>query len=205
MSWIKKIGYEKSAGKLRRLYDRIKGKDGHIDNILTVHGQRPHTLEGHMTLYKNVLHHFGNKTPKWVLEMLGVYVSLLNHCQYCTAHHFEGLKVLLDDDEQAAAIWNALKSGEVEGVFHGKEIALLRYTEKLTLRPGSMEESDVLALKEQGLSEGEVLEVNQVVSYFAYANRTVQGLGVSTEGDILGLSPSDADDPSDWHHEKART
>lgn len=53
--------------------------------------------------------------------MLGVYVSLLNHCQYCTAHHFEGLKVLLDDDEQAAAIWNALKSGEVEGVFNGKK------------------------------------------------------------------------------------
>ena len=137
--------------------------------------------------------------------MLGVYVSLLNHCQYCTAHHFEGLKVLLDDDEQAAAIWNALKSGEVEGVFNGKEIALLRYSEKLTLRPGSMEESDVLALKEQGLSEGEVLEINQVVSYFAYANRTVQGLGVSTEGDILGLSPGDGDDPGDWHHDKTRT
>lgn len=34
------------------------------------------------------------------------------------------------------------------------------------------------------------LEINQVVAYFAYANRTVLGLGVNTEGEILGLSPA---------------
>lgn len=204
MSWIKRIPYDEATGKLRQLYDRIKGADGRIDNILTVHGQRPHTLEGHMTLYKNVLHHLGNKTPKWTLEMLGVYVSLLNGCRYCTAHHFEGLRALLQDDDRAAAIRSALECGDLVGAFNEKETALLRYAGKLTKSPGSMAEEDVQALKEQGLSEGEVLEINQVVSYFAYANRTVLGLGVSTEGDILGLSPGDSDDPANWHHEKAR-
>jgi hypothetical protein len=28
----------------------------------------------------------------------------------------------------------------------------------------------------------------------------VLGLGVSTEGDILGLSPGDSDDPANWTH-----
>jgi hypothetical protein len=28
----------------------------------------------------------------------------------------------------------------------------------------------------------------------------VLGLGVNTEGDILGLSPSDSDDFENWHH-----
>jgi hypothetical protein len=37
------------------------------------------------------------------------------------------------------------------------------------------------------LRTGEILEVNQVASYFAYVNRTVVGLGVTTEGDILGF------------------
>ena len=45
-----------------------------------------------------------------------------------------------------------------------------------------------------------LLEANQVVANFAYANRTVLGLGVTTEGDVLGLSPSAADDPNDWRH-----
>ena len=30
--------------------------------------------------------------------------------------------------------------------------------------------------------------------------RTVSGLGVSTDGDILGLSPGNSDNPDDWSH-----
>ena len=37
-----------------------------------------------------------------------------------------------------------------------------------------------------GASEGEILEVNQVCAYFCYSNRTINGLGVSLEGDIVG-------------------
>ena len=51
-----------------------------------------------------------------------------------------------------------------------------------------------------GFSDGEVLEINQVVSYFNYANRTVLGLGCDTTGDILGLSPGNSSDPNDWSH-----
>lgn len=56
------------------------------------------------------------------------------------------------------------------------------------------------ALRSQGLDDGEILEINQVAAYFAYANRTVLGLGVTTEGDVLGLSPGDGKGPDDWQH-----
>ena len=62
-----------------------------------------------------------------------------------------------------------------------------------------MKEYDVLALREAGYGDGEILEINQIVSYFSYANRMVQGLGVSIEGDVLGLSPS-SDNPDDLSH-----
>jgi hypothetical protein len=42
--------------------------------------------------------------------------------------------------------------------------------------------------------------VNQVVAYLAYANRTVLGLGVTTAGDVLGLSPATSDDTDTWTH-----
>jgi hypothetical protein len=42
--------------------------------------------------------------------------------------------------------------------------------------------------------------VNQVTSYFCYANRTVLGLGIDTVGDIVGLSPGDSTDPENWSH-----
>jgi len=55
MNWIETIPYDESTGHLRKAYDRIKGAKGYIDNIMMLHSLRPHTLEGHMKLYKNVL------------------------------------------------------------------------------------------------------------------------------------------------------
>ena len=41
---------------------------------------------------------------------------------------------------------------------------------------------------------------DQVAADFNYTNRTVLGLGCSTAGDILGLSPNKSDNPDDWSH-----
>jgi uncharacterized protein YciW len=63
-----------------------------------------------------------------------------------------------------------------------------------------MRETSIQGMRAAGLDDGEILEVNQVVSYFAYVNRTVLGLGVTTEGDKLGLSPGDSPDLENWKH-----
>jgi uncharacterized peroxidase-related enzyme len=199
MSWIQTIPYREATGLLKQLFDRVKGPDDHIDNILLVHSLRPHTLKGHMTLYKNVLHHRSNTIPKWLLEALGVYVSMLNACDYCVDHHFAGMQRLLGDDVKAQSIRRALELGKPEACFSGKDLAFFHYVENLTLRPGKMSGPSLDEMRRYGADDGEILEVNQVVSYFAYANRTVLGLGVTTEGDILGLSPGARDDES-WLH-----
>ena len=200
MAWIKEIDYNDSKGKLRKIYDRIKGPGEYIDNILKVHSLRPYSLEGHMALYKYVLHNSTNKTPVHFLEALGVYVSMLNSCSYCVDHHYQGMRRLLKDDEKAEKINSALKNDRPGQVFSKSESAVFTYAKKLTLSPSKMEEEDVKNLRNTGLSDGEILEINQVVSYFCYANRTVLGLGVSTDGDILGLSPNDQTDEDNWSH-----
>ena len=45
-------------------------------------------------------------------------------------------------------------------------------------------------LQEIGINDGEILEVNQVVAYFNYSNRLLNGLGVSTTGDVVGYYKS---------------
>lgn len=201
MSWIETIPYDAATGRLRTLYDRVKGPDDNVDNIMMAHSLRPHSMEGHMALYKNVLHHNANAVPKSFLETIGVWVSLLNRCGYCVEHHFAGLTRLLGDAPRAAVIRAALEAGDIEaGPFSPGEIAALRYAETLTRDPGGVDEAMVRGLREAGWSDGEILEINQVTAYFAYANRTVLGLGCSTEGDVLGLSPGNSDDPQDWGH-----
>jgi len=198
-SWIEFVPYEQAEGKLKTLYDRIKGPDNNVDNIMLVHSLRPHSMEGHMALYKNVLHHTGNTLPKWLLELVGVYVSVLNDCSYCVEHHYSGLKRLLKDDDRALKLRRALEAGQYQE-FDAREQAILRYAEALTRLPASVESALIEAMRSAGLSDGEILEVNQVTAYFAYANRTVLGLGVTTDGDILGLSPN-AEDGDEWTHQ----
>jgi len=201
MPWIDTVSYEDAEGRLRKLYDRVKGPGDNIDNIMMMHSLRPHTMEGHMALYKYVLHHSGNSVPKWFLETIGVWVSLLNSCTYCVDHHSKGLERLLGDTAKFTAVRDALDSDEIEtGPFEEKEARALRYAEALTRDPASVTEAMVAGLRASGYDDGEILEINQVAAYFSYANRTVLGLGCSTEGDILGLSPGKAANPNDWSH-----
>ena len=153
-----------------------------------------------MTLYKNVLHHSANHTPKWFLEALGVYVSLLNRCDYCVQHHFQGMKRLINDDDKSEAILQALKENEPQRVFEGKERALMIYAEALTQAPCELTSDHAADLRAAGASDEEILEANQVIAYFAYANRTVLGLGVTIGKEKLGLAPTDSDDASNWNH-----
>jgi hypothetical protein len=67
MSWIATIEPGEAEGALGNIYQRIAGPGGAVDNVLKIHSLRPHTLEAHMALYKNVLHHRGNSLPKWLL------------------------------------------------------------------------------------------------------------------------------------------
>lgn len=201
MSWIRLIPFNEAEGKLKRLYQKVTGPSNNVDNIMMVHGLRPHTMTGHMALYKNVLHNSNNTLPKWYLETIGVFVSLLNNCDYCVEHHFSGLKRLLNDDEKSSAVKKSLEEKTFNTVLSDAYSEGLKYAEKLTKNPSELLKADVEKLKEKGITDGEVLEINQVVSYFNYANRTVLGLGVSTEGDILGLSPNNSDDENNWNHQ----
>jgi len=201
MFWIKHINYEEADKVLKSIYNRVKGPGNKIDNILMAHSLRPHSLTGHMALYKNVIHHTNNTLPKWYLESLGVFVSFINQCDYCVKHHFEGLKRLWDDDKKSEAFLYALEHHSLDDFFEKKWFAGIAYAKALTLDPKSLQKKNIIDLKTLGFSDGEVLEINQVVSYFNYANRTVLGLGVHTQGDVLGLSPNNSDDPDNWTHQ----
>lgn len=200
MSWIKTINYDDADPGLRKTYDRVKGPDNNIDNVLLIHSLRPHTLVGHMTLYKNVLHNTNNTLPKWYLEALGVYVSILNKCDYCVEHHYAGFIRLYGDDVEAEKFRQAVAKHKPEQFFDGRYLLGCIYAMRLTLHLQDIHKDNILELRDAGFSDGEILEINQVTSYFNYVNRTVLGLGVTTEGDILGLSPNNSNDPESWNH-----
>ena len=62
-----------------------------------------------------------------------------------------------------------------------RQQAMLVFVEKLTVSPGDMIEDDVVALRETGFSDRDILDVVEVASYYAYVNRIADGRGVAVE------------------------
>ena len=64
-----------------------------------------------------------------------------------------------------------------------RERALCVYAVKLTLTPWEMKADDLEPMRAVGLTDADILMVNLITSYFAYANRLADGLGIGIEGD----------------------
>ncbi len=56
---------------------------------------------------------------------------------------------------------------------------MLDYADKLTREPWSVTELDLVPLRDVGLEDRAILDLNQAVAYFAYVNRVADG-GVKT-------------------------
>ena len=185
-AWIKMIEDHEANQELKEVLNLARTPHGTVDNVMRVHSLRPSTMRGHIILYKSVLHDETNTIPKWFQETISSYVSILNNCSYSLANHWKNASHLIDDTKKSDAIKKALDNKKPEEVFTGKELAILKYSEKLTINPSEMREEDVQELKINNVTDDEILEANQIICYFNYVNRTINGLGVTTEGDIVG-------------------
>ena len=186
-AWIKMIPEHEATGSLRELYDEAMTPHGTVDNVMKVHSLRPHTMHGHVTLYRSVLHHPDIQLPLSFLEIVASYVSIKNNCSYSLAHHFMNVRRLINDEKRCDDILQSLNAGTPQDEFKGKQLALLQYAAKLTTDVAKMKASDIDILHENDCTDGEILEVNQVAAYFNYSNRLLNGLGVTTDGDSIGF------------------
>ena len=92
-------------------------------------------------------------------------------------HHGKGLFRLTKNQELVEQLKEDYKKADITI----KEKAMLDYSYKLTLFPWDMTKTDVEDLKKVGFSDREILDINQIVSYYAYVNRLADGLGVELE------------------------
>lgn len=190
-AWIRMLSDDEADAPLKKALDFARTPHGTVDNVMRVHSLRPSTMNGHVVLYRACLHDDSNTVPMWFQEVISSYVSTLNDCPYSYANHWANARHLIGDDARADNVEDALQARRPEDAFDGAELAALRYAAKLTLHPGKIEKADVDGLRSAGWDDGEILEINQIVGYFNYANRLLNGLGVTTDGDVVGYYKKD--------------
>lgn len=190
-AWIKMLSDEEADDTLKSALDLARTPHGTVDNVMRVHSLRPSTMHGHVVLYRACLHDDMNTVPMWFQEVISSYVSTLNACSYSYANHWSNARHLIGNEARADAIEAALQARRPDDAFDGAELAAMRYAETLTLRPGEIIETDVDILRAAGWDDGAILEINQIIGYFNYVNRLLNGLGVTTEGDVVGYYKKD--------------
>lgn len=181
MSWIEEIETADAEGQLGEIYADLEKRRGKVSNILKVHGLNPAALKAHLDLYMTLL--FGRSgLSRLEREAVGVVVSATNECEYCVRHHSESLRHFLDDEETLEMLATADGLETLEPRLSN----IVRHAEKLTSAPAAMTESDLGELRAVGLTDGDILDLTLVVSYFNFVNRIALGLGVESGAEEAG-------------------
>ena len=92
-------------------------------------------------------------------------------------HHGRGLRRLIKDDALVDRVEQDWRNANLSE----KRQAMLSFAVKLTLVPGEMTDGDTEDLRSVGFSDRDILDIVEVVGYYAYANRVADGLGIELE------------------------
>ena len=184
MTWIKVIDEKNAEGDLRSIYADIKEKRGKISNIMRVHSLNPKAMQKHLEFYITLM--FGTSgLSREERELIGVVVSHLNGCGYCVQHHAVALDHYWRNKEKIAAVLSDFTVAGLSDRQHG----MLVYVRELTVSPGDVLHEDIEAMRKNGYTDEDILDINLITSYFCLVNRIVLGLGVDfTESEVDGYA-----------------
>ncbi|GMR25724.1 MAG: peroxidase-related enzyme [Ignavibacteria bacterium] len=173
MAYIKVVEQNEASGELKEIYSKVVGERGKLSNILKIHSLLPKTMITHLDFYMTIMF---NKSGvrRADAELIATVVSALNKCAYCVNHHSEALNSYWKDKEKVKQASEDFRKLDLPV----KTKAILEYAEKLTLHPDQMNENDVVILRNNGLTDEEILNVVLIINYFNFVNRVANGLGV---------------------------
>ncbi len=134
----------------------------------------PELVLERLRLYKVV-----DETPSSLSDverlLVAFTVSRLNDTPHCSS----GLHHKLREAGVANGVIAGLERNPENPVTGDRRLdQILAYASKLTVRPGEIVEPDIKALRGSGLSDLDILDLNNLTAYYNYINRVANGLGL---------------------------
>ena len=172
LAWLRVPGEDEVSEEVKALWARPLEKLGFVPNVLRVFALRPGHLLRWWEYYDELMRGESGLT-KAQREMIAVVVSATNRCHYCVVSHTAALRVLTEDPALADALATNYRAAAVEA----RERAMLDFAVKLTEESYRCGPEDVVALREAGWSDEDVMDIAQVAAMFNFTNRLASGLG----------------------------
>ena len=174
MAWIDTVAWSDAEGRLRDAYDWQAVVLGEPAEFTMLGSLYPPIVEERLRLYRTVEHCPSQLSPV-ERQSAALITSRLNGTDHCAS----GLRLKLESLGLPTAVLDAIDA-DPAGVHtgDGRFDAICAYAAKLSQSPAAVVEDDLDPLRQHGLSDLDILDLNNMVAYYAYINRVVMGLGL---------------------------
>jgi uncharacterized peroxidase-related enzyme len=176
MAWIETVAWSDATGELKQAYDWQASRLGEPAEFTMLGSLYPAIVEERLRLYRTV-----ENCPSEVADVerqMAAYVtSLLNG----TAHCASGLRLKLASLGVDEGTLTAVETNpHAPATGDARLDAICAHAALLTTRPDEVTEHDLVGLRAHGLSDLDLLDINNMIAYYNYINRVVNGLGLRT-------------------------
>ena len=182
MPWIETIAHADATGTLKDAYDWQAARLGEPTEFTQLGSLYPDLVLERLRLYK-----VAEGAPSELAPEERMLAALVTSNLNGTVHCASGLVVRLDELGVAAdVVRRAGAPGEApepaRSIAGGNRRleAIVGYAAKLTSTPAAVDERDIEQLRSVGLSDLDIVDLNNLVSYYNYINRVANGLGLRT-------------------------
>ena len=185
--WIKtdECAYDYLTDEVKNVICR---DDGSLHRLYQSLLAWPHSMLPADQFYKAVLHSSDSPLGLYQSEFVATHVAILAKCTYAKAHHGENFLKAAPSRDEGESILLALEQGNIEAECLGPKMqAMAKYTRKLSLEPMEMSENDIADLRDAGLTEAEIVQLNQIAASFGYWVRMINGLGIQLGEETIGM------------------
>lgn len=150
----------------QKYFDICQEKLGMIPNVLQTYAFDMVKFDAFTAMYNDLM--LGDSgLSKLEREMIAVVVSSINKCFYCLTAHGAAVRQLSGDPmlgEQMVMNWRAAD-------LDPRMVAVLEFSENLTIASHKTSEADRQALRDQGFSDRDIFDIASVVGFFNMTNR----------------------------------
>lgn len=155
---------------LQAIWQKCVEKLGFVPNVYSTYSLKPRRLRNFMAMYNEIMLSESGLS-KLEREMVAVVVSSANRCYYCLVAHGAAVRMLSGDPELGEMMALNYRVAELDR----RQRAMLDYAWKMTTTPWLIDDADRAGLRDVGLSESDMFDLNETIAFFNLSNRMASG------------------------------
>jgi uncharacterized peroxidase-related enzyme len=176
VSQLPSIQESEASGEVAPIYEEIQRELGipfvpNIDKTLAI---SPKALAGKWQLFRNVF--LGTSLPASLAAMILYTVAAANKCNYCGSSHKVTCRTVGVDEETLAAL-----DSNLAGLSPRRVQAIVAFAKKCATDRHSLGDADYESLREQGISDEEIVEIVSLAAPGNYLDTIADSLKLEVD------------------------